>query len=374
MELSTKNTLRNTKKLILWHCIGWFLFALYDNLGTILFANAFYKGGLLYHQILFSLYDVGASVFIFYSLIYILHFFFTERKLISIVGVMIIFLISIFLNYVGSKLFIELGLGNIAEKTFERVVIIGALQFFIPLFVFALAYVFGTSVVKKQKQINSLQKKNIHTERQNKNREIQNILLQNAFLRAQINPHFLYNTLNFFYAQSLKYSGDLAEGILTLSEIMRYSLKQPLGTGHEKVLLSHEIDHIKNIIKINRLRYKNNIFLNFNVEGNTKGIYIVPFVLITITENVFKHGEINNPNFTATIRIKVDESGINLYCHNKKKGGIKEPGTGIGLENTRQRLAYEYGNNFSLRSKDGDAFFTTEMNIGFNQKIKNETS
>lgn len=364
--------LKENKKLILWHILAWSLFAVYDNLNLVLFADNFSKAASLKNEILFSLFNVAGSVIIFYSLVYCLNFFLQAKKWVSTIGVIFLFGCSYFFNYIGSKFFIYLGLGDFPADEYHRIIFIGALQFFVPIFVFALAYVFGLSTIRKQREINNLQKNNILAERKNKNREIQNILLQNAFLRAQINPHFLYNTLNFFYAESLRYSEPLAEGILTLSQIMRYSLKQQEGSKDEKVLLSDEIEHIENVIKINRLRYKNNLFLHFEVEGNTRGVYIVPFVLITITENVFKHGEINNPDFPATIKIKVDKSSLSLYCFNKKKGGIKEPGTGIGMENTRQRLAYEYGESFSLTSKDLDGFFTTEMYFSFNQNNKRE--
>ncbi len=74
------------------------------------------------------------------------------------------------------------------------------------------------------------------------------------FLKAQINPHFLHNTLNFLYAKSLPYSSELSEGILTLSEIMRYSLEKEEDRGG-KVLLTKEIEHVNNVIKIQQLRF-----------------------------------------------------------------------------------------------------------------------
>lgn len=370
MISSILNKIKVNKKLILWHCAGWILFGVYDNLDTILFADNFYKSGLLSHQILFNLFDIVLSIIIFYSLAYVLRFYFRGKRMITIIGIALLFLLSYFFNLFASWLVIKLGLGSFPREEYARMIFIGALQVFVPIFIFALAYVFGMSVINKQRQINVLQRKNIQSERERRNKEIQNILLQNAFLRAQINPHFLYNTLNFFYAQSLQYSDDLAEGILTLSEIMRYSLKQQPDRSQEKVLLRNEINHIENVIKINRLRYKNNTFINFEVAGNTGRVYIVPFVLITLTENVFKHGEINSPDYPATIKITVDETGIQLFCHNKKKGGIKEPGTGIGLENTRQRLKNEYGDNFNLTAKDEDRFFTTELYIKFDQSKK----
>src|SRR6202044_2051335 len=81
------------------------------------------------------------------------------------------------------------------------------------------------------------------------------------FLKAQINPHFLHNTLNFLYSRSLPYSSELSEGILTLSEIMRYSLEKE-EDADGKVLLTKEIEHVNNIIRIQQLRYSGNLQLS----------------------------------------------------------------------------------------------------------------
>src|SRR6202012_5937473 len=103
------------------------------------------------------------------------------------------------------------------------------------------------------------------------------------FLKAQINPHFLHNTLNFLYARSLPLSPELSEGILTLSEIMRYSLDNR-EDGDGKVLLSHEIEHVYNIIRMQQLRFENTLQVQFNLSGEPDGQRILPFVLITLVE------------------------------------------------------------------------------------------
>ena len=113
------------------------------------------------------------------------------------------------------------------------------------------------------------------------------------FLKAQINPHFLHNTLNFLYAKSLPYSAELSEGILTLSDIMRYAL-EPGKSKRWKAPLKDEIEHVNNVIKINQLRYSNQLKVNFEVSGEVDGAMIIPFVLITLVENAFKHGDLKN--------------------------------------------------------------------------------
>jgi two-component system LytT family sensor kinase len=183
------------------------------------------------------------------------------------------------------------------------------------------------------------------------------------FLKAQINPHFLHNTLNFLYARSLPYSTELSEGILTLSEIMRYSLdKEEDADG--KVLLTREIEHVNNIIKIQQLRFGNALQVAFSIKGDPEGLRILPFVLITIVENAFKHGELKDPGHPVTLDLCIDE-GKKLRFHsvNKKKTGPKELSTGIGLENTRKRLELAYGDNYSLYIKDQREAYITDLSI-----------
>ena len=191
------------------------------------------------------------------------------------------------------------------------------------------------------------------------------------FLKAQINPHFLHNTLNFLYARSLPYSTELSEGILTLSEIMRYSLdKEEDSDG--KVLLTKEIEHMNNIIRIQQLRFGNALQVVFTIQGNPEGLRILPFVLITIVENAFKHGELKDPEHPVTLDLCIEDIGatsqgagrkLRFHCVNKKKTGPKELSTGIGLENTRKRLELAYGENYSLYIKDQREAYTADLSI-----------
>lgn len=191
------------------------------------------------------------------------------------------------------------------------------------------------------------------------------------FLKAQINPHFLHNTLNFLYARSLPYSTELSEGILTLSEIMRYSLdKEEDADG--KVLLTKEIEHMNNIIKIQQLRFGNALQVVFTIQGSPEGLRILPFVLITIVENAFKHGELKDPEHPVTLELCIDDTTasargagkkLRFHCVNKKKTGPKELSTGIGLENTRKRLELAYGENYSLYIKDQREAYTADLSI-----------
>jgi sensor histidine kinase YesM len=182
------------------------------------------------------------------------------------------------------------------------------------------------------------------------------------FLKAQINPHFLHNTLNFLYAKSLPYSEELSEGILTLSDIMRYALSE--GNAKDgKAPLKDEIEHVRNVIKINQLRFSNKLNVQFEVEGVVNGAMIIPFVLITLVENAFKHGDLKSTDEPIDIKLKVDVNKLYFFCRNRKKSGPKELSTGIGLENIKKRLDLAYGTDYFFNVKDEEAFYTTELTI-----------
>ncbi len=205
---------------------------------------------------------------------------------------------------------------------------------------------------KKQQKILEQQKMQLEVEKSQANYN---------FLKAQINPHFLHNTLNFLYAKSLPYSSELSEGILTLADIMRYALGPAARDG--KVALKDEIEHVRNVIKINQLRYSNNLNVHLDVNGIINGATIVPFILITIVENAFKHGDLKSSEHPIAIQLCVENGKMKFYCRNKKKSGPKEISTGIGLDNIKKQLDLTYGRNYVLNVKDEAEFYTTELTV-----------
>lgn len=217
---------------------------------------------------------------------------------------------------------------------------------------FAIAYLVFLRDDRKQRKVLEEQKMQLEVEKSQANFN---------FLKAQINPHFLHNTLNFLYAKSLPYSTELSEGILTLSDIMRYALGPAARDG--KVALKDEIEHVRNVIKINQLRYANNLRVDFEVTGVVNGATVVPFVLITLVENAFKHGDFKSAEYPIQIKLDIQNGRLRFFCRNKKKAGPKEISTGIGLDNIKKQLDLTYGRNYSFDVKDEAEFYTTELTI-----------
>ena len=143
---------------------------------------------------------------------------------------------------------------------------------------------------------------------------------------------------------------------------MRYALGEAY-TEDGKVLLRDEIEHLRNFIKMNQFRFRNNLNVELEVRGEMNGAVIIPFVLITLVENIFKHGDLSDPEHPIRIMIEMKDGGLHYYSRNKKKQGPKELSTGIGVDNIQKRLQHAYGDGFTLNIQDETDCYTTELII-----------
>jgi two-component system, LytTR family, sensor kinase len=231
----------------------------------------------------------------------------------------------------------------------------GLLVSMIPMLLFSYLFAYVTVLRESLKQKRALEAQKLQLEMQISQANFN-------FLKAQINPHFLHNTLNYLYAKSLPYSAELSEGILTLSDMMRYALAK--GNQKDgKAPLIDEIEHVNNVIKISQLRYSNQLKVNFEVSGDVNGVTIIPFVLITLVENAFMHGDLKSQDYPINIKLNVKGDRLYFYCGNKKRSGPKQLSTGIGLDNIIKRLDLAYGDKYKYIVKDDAEFYTTELTI-----------
>jgi LytS/YehU family sensor histidine kinase len=229
-------------------------------------------------------------------------------------------------------------------------------------FIVAILYIAFILVLAIIYYLADVKRNNMILEEQKLKLEVEKMQADLKFLKSQINPHFLHNTLNSFYARSLPLSKDLAEGILTLSDMMRYALGEAY-TEDGKVLLRDEVEHLRNFIKMNQFRFRNHLHVELEVKGEMNGAVIIPFVLITLVENIFKHGDLSDPEHPIRIIIERKGEGLRYYSRNKKSKGPKELSTGIGLDNIQKRLQHAYGDAYTLNIQDEKDCYTTELII-----------
>lgn len=169
-----------------------------------------------------------------------------------------------------------------------------------------------------------------------------------SFLKAQINPHFLFNTLNNIYSLILTGSENAADSVMKLSNIMRYVTDD---VTHDFVPLQSEIDCINDYIELQRLRIGKNSPIDFTVSGDPKRKVIAPLVLMTFVENVFKYGISKREHSPIFIKIEISDLSISFFCENLvfiNKGETENPSTGIGIKNTVQRLKHLYPDKYIL--------------------------
>ena len=197
------------------------------------------------------------------------------------------------------------------------------------------------------------------------------------FLKAQIHPHFFFNTLNSLYALTLKKSERSPEMVLRLSDLMHYVLYE---TNAHFVPLATDIKHLKNYIGIEELRFGDRLELSFQYSGDIEGKLIAPLVLLPFVENAFKHG-LRNETEKAWIIIDIKVSGNKLYFKAENscgintgelgkdlKGEIAHNGKGLGLVNVRRRLELNYPGKHELHIESGDAFFRVDLKLQLDEQ------
>ncbi|MFM2359022.1 MAG: hypothetical protein RLY16_1015 [Bacteroidota bacterium] len=181
-------------------------------------------------------------------------------------------------------------------------------------------------------------------------------------LKSQINPHFLFNTLNSIYALSVKKDSRASEAIINLSGLMRYVIKE---ANDNKISLLKEIDYLNNYIELQRARLGNTADINFEVSGNANSKEIAPLILITYIENAFKYGV--NPDVDdcrVEVNIQITNNGLAMYVFNHKVPlADKIESTGIGIVNTAERLKLLYPNKHKIEIKENSETYSVTLTI-----------
>lgn len=183
-----------------------------------------------------------------------------------------------------------------------------------------------------------------------------------SYLKAEINPHFLFNTLNSLYALTIQKSDAAPDAVIKLSSMMRYVVTH---SDSERVTLQNEIDYIADYIALQRLRISEPNNLIFEVTGNTSDKFIAPLLLIPFIENAFKYGVNSEQNWHIDIRIKITDDDFSMLVGNQKVSmPIHEDGsTEQGIENTSKRLDLIYPNKHSLQLTDLPDRYEVDLKI-----------
>jgi two-component system, LytTR family, sensor kinase len=188
-----------------------------------------------------------------------------------------------------------------------------------------------------------------------------NISTELSFLRQQVNPHFLFNSLNSIYSLALSKSDATLDAILKLSSLLRYMLYE---TEKPLVRISDELNAITDYVELHKLRITEKVKLTYNCNGNPGEALIAPFILIPIIENAFKYGTDSTHDSFIEIIVDIAEQKLNLKVSNTvvKQTDVQQ-NSGIGLKNIKRRLDLLYPEMYKLDINSQDSIFIVELEI-----------
>jgi two-component system LytT family sensor kinase len=182
-----------------------------------------------------------------------------------------------------------------------------------------------------------------------------------SFFKAQINPHFLFNTLNNIYALAVSKSDNTAASILKLSQMMRYITEEAM---EDFVPLDDEIACLKNYIDLQKLRLNAKTTVWFDVNGSATSIRIAPLILMTFVENAFKYGVSNRRETDIKVKVDIVENDILFFCQNRIIDvNADTERKGIGIANTKKRLDFLYVNRHILKIENDAEMFTVHLKL-----------
>ena len=315
----------------------------------LLFWTLFIFNGFINAKDNFSAIDwsnlvVNFCAFYFNYFVIIPFVFRRNKTIIYIVGILSAFLFFTFLRFgIEEILFpIFLGFSNYNEGTTIPYYIVdnfywGSNAVFISSLIWFLNYSF------------TVQKENKKLTEEKKSAEV-------SLLKSQINPHFIFNTLNNIYSLVYQKSDKALPAIEKLGDLLRFSGKE---ITKDFIPLKNEIQYIESLVDLESLRFSSpeKVQLKINVEN--KNLQIAPMILIPFVENAFKHGDISSEMIQISIENKGDE--IHFQQSNKISTSKKDISSGIGIKNVTQRLDLIYGENYSLKITSENGFY--EINL-----------
>jgi sensor histidine kinase YesM len=351
------------------HVVAWIAYA-----GYIYAINYVVQPTLRYANIIFSLIPY---CYTFYTVLYFFKNFGHRSLMFLVGGYLILFFILTAMAYLFIFQFLPVWGVILYTSSDLRLFVQSAVLGYVEFSVYALLYVYADKTIRKERELHRARELKSRLEHEKIQQQLENSLLKQqelkvqnekaqyeyAFLQSQINPHFLFNTLNILFSQAMRFSVDLAENIAKLGEIMRYSIQ----SVEDKILavpVQKELDHLQTLIEIHQLRFGDSYFINYHIDGEVSSQLIPPLSMITIVENAFKFGELRDPDNPLSIRVLLAPGLLSFVCRNKKRKLTTTPVShNIGIRNINDRLQIAFHNRYKTSITDENGFYTFELII-----------
>jgi len=339
-----------TKKIFEWgktqrlHLIGWSAFIILE-IGLVGLSIGFFGKPLNY------LLHYTLNIILFYSNAhFVLKNSFSKKNPWTYVFVLMVIQISlyIFLRSVLNFILVD------PPVSFDLDTVVANYKSFFQslwrgLFFVVLSCFYYLFLEYKDERIRREQSERLEYFNQLKTKEIQHELnvAKYEYLRAQINPHLLFNTLSFLYDSVRKFNEDAGEAVLNLADLMRFSLESR-ESNEEFPRLEEELNQVYNLISLNKIRKDQEQYIDFSFSEGVKNFNFIPLVIITLVENMLKHGNLQKPSNPGILNINLSKGELLIETKNLINTKIHQSGFNKGMENIEKRLSLAYGNRFSF--------------------------
>ncbi|WP_167346139.1 sensor histidine kinase [Pedobacter ginsenosidimutans] len=225
---------------------------------------------------------------------------------------------------------------------------------------FASGYYYLKFYLKERDKRESLEKQALLDELKARDAQIELNNARNAFLRAQINPHFLFNTLNFIYSKIHKTDPAAGKTLSVLARLMRYALRS--GSELAAMNLGEELGQAKlllDLYKISKEEEKTEFV--FKIEKGVENVGFIPLVILTLMENMFKHGDLSQKSHPGTLEISKVGGNLKIKTSNLFSAELNELSNHNGLNNISQRLVLSYGTAAEMKYFINHGYFCVEI-------------
>lgn len=228
--------------------------------------------------------------------------------------------------------------------------------------IYFMLYATGYHILKRY---NQKKEKTLHQAIENEKLKNELLRAEQDFLRAQINPHLLFNTLSFIKYAAKKKPDEADEAVMRLSEIMGFALEN----NSETILLTKELEQVENIIALNQLRFNHTLQIDYTTEISNENLVIVPIIILTLVENIFKHGNLTDKAYPASIKIEANADYLLIQTRNLPNQNRSIRTNHTGLANIDSRLNQFYKDRYYFNYGAEEGVFKAEIKINL-QVIK----
>jgi len=331
------------------HILCWLIFAFYETSMTSMITT------LLPLIVYVLFYSLNISLFYFHSGV-VLKRAYTKRILDILLYIPLLTMLELavyfVLTYLLTLLFKKMGYAYYQETFLQRKYLLVTLWRGIYFILYGTGYYFLLSYYQKKEKAFT---------QAIENEKLKNDLLraEQDFLRAQINPHLLFNTLSFIKYAAKKNPGEADEAVMRLSGIMGFALDNNTHT----IRLTKELEQVENIIGLNQLRFNHQLHISYITQIENNQAAIIPIVLLTLIENIFKHGNLMDERYPAEIYIKSTDEYIILQTSNLPAQNSNAISNNKGLLNISSRLAQAYKEGYEFCHGMTDNLFKVYIKI-----------